>query len=286
MRESAQTFDPRQTMRRQDFEVFHYKNTRQGNVAVHHHDFYEVYFFLGGRVEYRVEGQIFRLQPGDLLLINPEELHQANVESGDAPYERIVLWIDKVFLEGFRRGEDSLSRCFDGSLPTHSNLLRPAPAQRTELTMLLGELVRERYSRDYASEMYAMGIFVQFMAELNRLALQAQPGQRREESSALIPQVLQHIAQHYDEELSLEELAQRFYVSKYHLSHEFSRLVGTSLYRYVMLKRLLIARQMLAGGEAPGAVCTKCGFGDYANFYRAFKAQYGISPKDCVQDRG
>lgn len=286
MREKAQPFDPRQTMRRQDFEVFHYKNTRQGNVAVHHHDFYEVYFFLGGRVEYRVEGQIFRLQPGDLLLINPEELHQANVESGDAPYERIVLWVDKAFLEGFQRGGDSLSRCFDRSLPTHSNLLRPTPAQRTELTMLLGELVRERYSRDYASELYAMGVFVQFMAELNRIALQVQPQQRGEEAPALIPQVLQHIAQHYDEELSLEALAQRFYVSKYHLAHEFSRLVGTSLYRYVMLKRLLMARQMLADGEAPGAVCAKCGFGDYANFYRAFKAQYGISPRDCTPDRG
>jgi len=71
-------------------------------------------------------------------------------------------------------------------------------------------------------------------------------------------------------------------VSKYHLSHEFSSIVGTSVYRYIMLKRLLIAKQMLSSGISPGAVCINCGFGDYANFFRAFKAQYGISPRDCA----
>ena len=71
-------------------------------------------------------------------------------------------------------------------------------------------------------------------------------------------------------------------MSKYHLSHEFSRVVGTGVYRYIMLKRLLIARQMLSGGVAPGTVFSSCGFGDYANFYRAFKSQYGISPRDCM----
>lgn len=285
MRERAQTFDPRQTMRRTDFEIFHYKNRKQTNVAVHHHDFYEVYFFLNGSVEYRIEGQIFRLQPGDLLLLHPMELHQASVETEGGEYERIVLWIDKGFIERLSGGGDSLTRCFDRSLPTHSNILRPTPAQRTELTMLLGELVRERYSDEYAANAYAVGVLLQFMAELNRMAQQSARRQQQQESTRLVDQVLEYISQHYDEELSLEALAQRFYVNKYHLSHEFSRLVGTSLYRYVMLKRLLIARQMLAGGESPGAVCSKCGFGDYANFYRAFKAQYGISPRDCGPGR-
>ena len=103
----------------------------------------------------------------------------------------------------------------------------------------------------------------------------------REESSPLVSAVLGYISTHYNQPLSLDGLAQQFYVSKYHLSHEFSRVVGTSVYRYIMLKRLLNARQMLSCGVSPGVVSQACGFGDYANFYRAFRAQYGISPKDC-----
>lgn len=285
MKAQSQVFDPRQTMQRPDFEIFHYKNREQPNVAVHHHDFYEVYFFLGGSVEYRVEGQIFRLQRGDLLLINPMELHQVNVEESGEPYERIVLWIDKGYLASLCRGGDDLARCFDGTLQTHSNLLHPSSARRAELTLLMDALIRERTEGGYAGEQYAAGLFLQLMAELNRMALKAGRRREPEPSSELIAQVLQYVAQNYDRELLLDDIAGRFYVSKYHLSHEFSRQVGTSLHRYVTLKRLQIACQMLSDGITPGEVSGKCGFSDYTAFFRAFRMQYGVSPKAYANGR-
>jgi len=143
-------------------------------------------------------------------------------------------------------------------------------------------IVRESYSKEYGSGLYADGIFLQLMVEINRMAKRKNAQwQEGEKSSNLVKKVLEYIAEHFTEPLSLQELAQMFYVSKYHLSHEFSREVGTSVYRYIMLKRLLHARQMLSDGAAPGEVFSSCGFTDYANFYRAFKAEYGVSPKDC-----
>ena len=284
MKEQTQRFDPRQTMRRPTFEIFHYINPTQGSVAVHHHDFYEVYYFIGGKVEYRVEGRIYPLEPGDLLLISPMELHQAIIENDGAPYERIVLWINKAYLESLCAPDADLTRCFDYRQPGHSNLLRLTPAQRAELSPRLRELVRESYSEEFGAGLCASGILMRFLVELNRLVLQSASAERDQEiSSALVSQVLSYISEHYHEPLSLESLAQQFYVSKYHLSHEFSRIVGTSVYRYITLKRLQIARQMLTLGEAPGVVYSSCGFGDYTNFYRAFKSQYGVSPRTFLQ---
>ena len=57
MRERSQNFDPRQVMQREQFEIFHYRDPRPGTVEVHHHDFYEVYYLLGGDVAYWVEGR-------------------------------------------------------------------------------------------------------------------------------------------------------------------------------------------------------------------------------------
>ena len=82
---------------------------------------------------------------------------------------------------------------------------------------------------------------------------------------------------------SLDELAERFYVSKYHLSHLFSRSVGTGVYRYVLLKRLQNAKEQLAGGKTPGEACRESGFQDYANFYRSFRAVYGLSPQEAAK---
>lgn len=274
MRERSQRFDPRQTMQTDTFEVFHYKDAHPGAVEVHHHDFYEVYFLLGGRVEYWVEGRILRPEVGDLLLINPMELHRPLIHPESPTYERIVLWINKSYLESLTE-DGQLSRCFDPSL---SNLIRLTAAERTTLTAWLSGLLRESYSRDFCSEYSAFGIFLQFMVQINRIVLQHQPRQEEPAVSNLVDQVLHYIARHINEELTLDGLAERFFVSKYHLSHTFTKEVGVSLHRYITLRRLLLARQLLGAGMAAGQVSNACGFSDYTSFYRAFKAEYGISP--------
>lgn len=278
MNSQSQSFQTRQNMEKNTFEVFHYKDPKLDNVAVHHHDFYEIYFFLNGRVEYRVEGKTYLLEPGDLLLINPRELHQPIVKPGGV-YERIVLWIDKAYLESFSDKGTLLTKCFDNASPTHTNILRPGGIQRTKITELLNDMIKECYGEGYGNTISATGSFLQFMVEINRLSLQSNLTAQPVKDTRLVAQVLSFINEHYNEELSLESLAGQFFVSKYHLSHEFSRAVGTSVYRYIMLKRLLNAKELLSAGESPGDVCHRCGFQDYANFYRAFKSEYGVSPK-------
>jgi len=283
MFDRSQRFDPRQHMRSQSFEVFHYRDSHPQPVAVHHHDFYEIYFFLSGQVEYRVEGSTYLMQPGDLLLISPMELHQPMINPVSGPYERIVLWIGKEYLEGLGTDEVSLTHCFDHTLPTHKNLLRLDSVQRASITEKITELLQESNSERYGGKLWATGTFLQLMVELNRIAMQSDATTERvpahNDPSPLISRVLAYVGEHFREPISLDDLAERFYVSKYHLSHEFQQAVGISLYRYIILKRLLNAKQMLSSGVAPGIVCHNCGFGDYANFYRAFKSEYGISPR-------
>lgn len=280
MRERSQRFDPRQTMRMETFEVFHYREPRPNTVEVHHHDFFEVYYLIGGQVDYWVDGRIIRMSPGDLLLINPLELHRPMVEQGSPVYERIVLWINKEYLEGIAGGNQRLSRCFDTTLPGHTHLIHTSAAERPALTARLGELVREFYSRDFGSELCANGLFLQFMVQLNRMASHTETRQEETESlSPLVQNVLHYITEHIQEDLSLEDIASHMFISKYHLSHAFSREVGVSVYRYVMLRRLMMARQLLLSGEAAGQVCRSCGFADYTSFYRAFKSEYGVSPR-------
>lgn len=281
MRERSQRFDPRQTMQRDTFEVFHYREPRPNTVEVHHHDFYEVYYLLGGQVEYWVDGRIIRMMPGDLLLINPLELHRPMIEQGSPVYERIVLWINKEYLEGLAGSSQRLSRCFDTTLPGHTHLIHSSASERPALTARMGELVREFYSRDFGSDLCAEGLFLQFMVQLNRMAFHTESQQEEtEDLSPLVQKVLGYITEHIHEELSLEDIAAHMFISKYHLSHAFSREVGVSVYRYVMLRRLMMARQLLMAGESAGQVCRNCGFADYTSFYRAFKSEYGVSPRE------
>ena len=279
-----QRFDPRQVMHSDSYEVFHYQQPRPGGVEVHHHDFYEVYYLLNGQVEYWVDGRIIRMEPGDILLINPQELHRPLLTPETKVYERIVLWIKKSYLEQLTPGEEKLSQCFDQSLP---NRICPADVERPVLKARMHELVREFYSRDFGSKLSADGLFLQLMVQLNRLALRTEGADREEgQMSNLVRKSLAYIHENISAPLSLEGIAGQLYVSKYHLSHAFSREVGVSLYRYIMLRRLLLARQLLLTGQSAGQVSLNCGFSDYASFYRAFKAEYGVSPREYAAQTG
>jgi len=277
-----QRFDTRQNMHSKTFEIFRYKDAYLKEVALHHHDFYEVYFFLSGNVQYNIESRSYLLTPGDVLLISPMELHQPMFGSEQREYERIVLWIDKQFLEGFSLPGQHFTACFDAGSPNHSNLLRPEGVQRQFLMFLLEQLLLESSSKEPYQEIMALSYLAQVMVALNRLALQ----QRREDPvtapDSTVYNVLGYINDHYSENLTLDDLANKFFISKYHLSREFQRLVGTSVHRYIIQKRLVMAKQMLSTGRPSSEVYQSCGFGDYSNFYRAFKAEYQISPKDYI----
>lgn len=283
MPNSFQRFDSRQKMKGDSYEVFYYQDRHLGPVALHHHDFYEVYFFLGGSVDYLVEGQTFRLQPEDLLLISPLELHQPIIHPDRDPYQRIVLWIKPSFLQQYSTADTSLARCFDINRPGHTNLLRLPAEQQELLHSTLDELLSQTNSDQYGQDIMCRALLLQFLVQLNRLTPDELDGVPKGEAPSLTDQVIAYIGSHYAEALSLDSLAKQFFVSKYHLSHEFARVMGVSVYRYITLKRLLIAKQMLSTGMRPTNVCQACGFRDYANFYRAFKAEYGCSPTEFMQ---
>ena len=107
--------------------------------------------------------------------------------------------------------------------------------------------------------------------------------EKEESSSTIIPDVLEYINSHFCEKLTLTSIADEFFVSKYYLSHVFNNVVGTSVHRYIMLKRLIHAKQMLLSGIKSTTAATNCGFNDYAGFYRAFTAEYGVTPKEFVK---
>jgi len=281
MGSKLQTYDPRQVMFRSDYEIAHKRDTYLKDVELHHHDFYEVYFLVSGDVTYTIESRIFRVMPGDMLIISPRELHQVYIQPDMAPYERYVLWIDQTLLEQLSTGDTDLTQCFDAGSKNYRNLLHLQPDQRSAVCSLMEDIQYETESVGFGADLMRNALLTRLMVLVNRIS--AQETAKQDDitySSRVVADVINYINLHYGEPLSLDGLAERFFVSKYHLSHEFNRHIGTSVYRYIQKKRLQIARQLLAQGHKPNRVSSECGFGDYTGFYRAFKAEYGIAPRE------
>ena len=91
---------------------------------------------------------------------------------------------------------------------------------------------------------------------------------------------LYYIEDHLEEDLTLEKLAAAFYVSKYHIAHVFKDSTGLSVHQYIMKKRLFACKNAIPDCENISDVYLQFGFKDYSSFYRAFKKEFGISPKE------
>ena len=138
----------------------------------------------------------------------------------------------------------------------------------------------------YGSDLLAVCSLVELMVAINQSAADRSMQSALSADMAsdrVVDGVLSYINEHYSEALTLDQLSEKFFISKYHLLRKFDAQVGTTVHRYILQKRLLNAKQLLAGGVPPNEVCQYCGFGDYANFYRAFRAEYNQTPRQYIQ---
>jgi AraC-like DNA-binding protein len=281
MDKTLPSFDPRQKMLRPDFEILHKWDTDLKDVELHHHDFYEVDFLVSGDVTYVIESRVYHMQPGQMLIINPRELHQVYIRSDAAPYERYMLWIAPQLLQKLSAGQADLSRCFDMSRPNYGNLLLLPPQQQKLIPAMMESLLREQTQSVFGSALMQQNLLAELMIHINRLAELSDAAQGEKDTA--VARVIDYINLHYHESLSLDILAEQLFVSKYHLSHEFTKQMGTGIYQYIQKKRLLIARQLMSEGQKPMDVYAQCGFGDYPAFFRAFRKVYGLSPREFMQ---
>ena len=283
MARSTTKFSPNQQMHTGNYEIQHKLDTYLNHVELHHHDFYEIFYLVSGDVEYIIEGKVIHVQPGDLLLVSPKELHQASIGSENEAYERYVLWINKLALDWLSSEEVNLE---DGLNPVkngNTNLIRLKTKQQEQMHELMETLYQENGNPFFGSQLMCQGILLQLLVYINRLAAYRSYDEDAVDSNELVMKVVNFVNSHFCERLTLENLATQFYVSKYHLSHKFRKYMGTGVYKYILKKRLQMAKLLLADGEHLGNVSTKCGFADYAGFYRAFISEYGLAPREYLE---
>ncbi|CQR53994.1 AraC family transcriptional regulator [Paenibacillus riograndensis] len=242
----------------------------------HIHDHYEIFLFLGGQVNCFVEQYSYPLSPGNVLLFNNQEIHKI-INLSPEPYERITIHFKAPLVYPFCTADTNLLACFQNRQTGEHNLSQMDEAQLEAFTGLAFRLIDILKHPQYGGDVLALTYLIQLLVQVNDLysrSFSAVPSL----ISTLIQSAMAYIDHHLHLPLSLEGIAEELSVDKYYLSHLFKQQTGGTLYRYVLLKKITLAKQLLTAGNSVSDTCYLSGFNDYANFIRTFKNFTGHTP--------
>lgn len=255
------------------FEAHHKKEMHTKDVYLHHHDFYEVYLLIEGELDYVVDGRKYKLNSGNILLIRPNQLHQPIFENLDQKYERYVFWISKNLLKS--------EKIYENISENSSYISSIASTEKSAIIALSDLLIYNQNTHKKSSSDIDNSIADLLLKIFERLFAETEPAKFQPIHTGL-EAVIQYIDESIEKPINLDELTQVAFLTKYHLCRQFKQKIGVSIYQYSLKKKLLLANNLIKNNIPVTKVYSKCGFGNYSSFYRAFTKEYGMSPQQYM----
>ena len=246
-------------------------------VSLHSHNFYEILFcHSAADVEYLVGAERYRLQRGDVILIPPGISHRPLLpEQMPEPYRRDVLWVSQELMDHLERVIPTAARLH----AQESRLLRTAGTRWEVLGEMFRTGVREYEGQEMGWEDIVLGNTIQLLVYLRRAIQDRSAAPLQAEKPELLDQALAYIEAHLAEKITLSDIAKHLWVSQSTVTQTFRNKLGVSFYRCVTQRRLIAAKTLIIEGAPLESVGQKVGYSDYSSFYRAFKQEFGISPR-------
>ena len=278
-KELRSAFNTRQYMLSRDFEIYYYSDLHFTAVKDHAHNYYEFYLFLEGNGTMVIAGKKYPLSPGDLVLVPPGISHHAIIPDSDIPYRRFIFWLSQDYVATLMEQSPDYVFLMQQAASTGRYLYHFNAEQFNSIQNRVLKLLEETHSNRYGKSAAVTLDVNDLILSLNRIVYEKEHPDTAED-----PDVLQdmsmYIENHLEEELTLDVLAEKFFVSKFYVSHIFTDTYVISIHQYIMKKRLTACRNAMLAGTQPSQVFLEYGIHDYSSFFRAFKKEYGMSPRE------
>ena len=265
----------------EDFRLFHNTDTLGTEVGIHFHDFYKVTYVKYGSGRYMIDGSLYDITSGDIILVGMNAPHQPLFEPGEL-YDRYTLYISPGMMTDFDIPDCHIYELFSSE---GGNVIRPGDDPGDRYVSIMKRIESENNSSSYASRL---------AARLCVMSLLIEAGRARERSSLTVPlqlpdndimlDVLRYVNEHLFESMPVEDIASHFEMNEDTMLGDFKRAYGCPMPEYISGRRLTRAREMILGGDAPADACYACGYVSYTDFSRAYQEKFGSAPRLVTEE--
>lgn len=255
------------------------KGTRnKPGCACHSHDYLEIFFILTGQGRFRIDDRIYEVTEGDLVILNPKVKHEMlMMEGSSASNTHYFVAMSDFQLKGM--GQNSLPE------PKNGPILHTSGELRQRIFRICSSMEAEnavcRPGRYYMLRSYVVQLLLLLIREEVE-PVECMDGYAFESVNKkyVVEQILNYFEEHYNEKISLDQIADNMYLSPFYISKIFKSETGDTPIRHLINIRLERAYELLKNGWMgsiqEAAACV--GYEDAYHFSKVFKKRYGVTP--------
>ncbi len=240
-----------------------------------HYGSYEIYMFLEGDADFIIEGSVYPMEKYDIFLLNPNEFHNVSHHSSGA-YERVVFQIDNKF---FTKNDcDNLRRIFDARKIGRQNMIPASFVMENNVLEIIERI--EKYSTEEGGEIAVKCGVLELLYVLNKYKHTEELLSNNEKITPIIMYINENITM----PLTVDMIAEKFFLNKYYLCRLFKRHTGLTINKYITYKRIILVKNLCNEGKTISQASAEAGFGNYSNFYKMYVKDTGKTPKEDLKN--
>lgn len=250
------------------------------NSRFHTHLAFEIYYFHSGKVNYIINNKMYKLEPGDLILMHGMTLHKVHLEQQEQ-YHRTIVHFDPQYFAQYIQPfhlPDLLwpfKQLQNIKLSLHGEI-------KKEMEELLYKLFRLYSEQTTLSLQRCHAILLELLIVVNDICQQPtlENNSQLQAKEKHVQTVISYIEANYVKHITLDELQQAMHLNKYYLSKAFKEITGTTIMSFMMQRRIYAAKlALISQSDSITNISYDVGFKHPAHFSRVFKQTTGISPE-------